>query len=424
MAFYDPEFYAGDSHAAYAWLRHEAPVYWHEPGGFWVLSTYADIKAVSSDPDAFSNEYGATLAHQYRADRLPDPLPPHLETLIGESMPRRAELRRLVQHADLADPAGFTMNASDPPRHTRLRALFHRAFTPRAVAQLEPRIREIMCAALDRIEPGSVVDFVEAISFAVPSRVIAELVGVPDTDGVDFMRWLQALMMSGDVSGVTDADAKQALVSMHEWLHAQVDERRRKPAGDLVSAVVAAAPDDITAGTLVSAIVAVLGGGADTTMNAIGGAAVALAEHPAQREVLVRHPELIITAAHELLRWVSPIISFARTAKQDVELHGQRIARGDMLVLLYASANRDETIWPEAHRLDVRRAVDPSHLSFGHGEHNCLGRSLAQLEMRIVFEELLQRFPSYEVVGPSVRRPSVFMNTTDRLPVRFAPVDR
>jgi cytochrome P450 len=420
--FYDTDFYAGDPYPTYAWLRREAPVYWYEPGGFWVLSTYEDIRTVAARPELYSNEFGLTIAHQYLADRLPDPLPPEREAALGHDLPRKAELRRLVQLRGVADPEGFSLNPSDPPRHTRLRALLHRAFTPRVVAQLEPRIREITQKALDRIERGTVVDFVQALSFAVPSTVIAELVGVPDNDRANFMVWLQALMVAGDLYDEPGGEEfTRQVAAMHNWLRAQAEEHRLHPRDDLIGRLILAnvGEDAVSAGTLLSAIVAVLGGGTDTMMNAIGGAARTLVEHPEQRAVLTKNPELIRGAVDELVRWVTPIISFTRTAKAETEIGEKMIARGDLLMLLYASANRDESVWPDPGRFDVTRNVDPSHLSFGYGEHNCLGRSLAQLELKIVFEELLQRFPRYELAGPVTRRPSIFMNTTDQMPVRF-----
>jgi cytochrome P450 len=395
----DARFYADNPYPAYAQLRREAPVFWYEPAGFWVLSKYDDIRSVSARPELFSAIYGLSIAHQNLANVLPRPFRP------------------------VPSPGADSLNNSDPPRHTQVRAILHKAFTPRVITRLEPRIRALTEEAFDAIEPGRVTDFVERVSLFVSISVIAELLGVPSSDRVTFTRWARAIMLSAEAyDEVGQAYVQDQLDQMYAWLREHVEDHRRNPKDDLITRMINAEIDGerLTADSVVSMTRALVGGGADTMVNFIGGAVKALAEHPDQREILIERPELIGPAVDELMRWVTPVIAFCRTAKADTEIRGQHLKRGDYVVMLYASANRDEDVWQHSSRLDVTRAADPLHLAFGYAEHNCLGQSLARMQGRVVIEGLLRRFPRYELAGKITRRPSVLINSIDRMPVRFS----
>lgn len=411
------DFFAGDPYPVYEWLRREHPVYWHEPGQFWVLSKYADVREVSRAPSTFSSLYGTMIGDALRGAALDVDTP--YPTDWG--MPAAASLRRVHTSAYMP-PDSESLVGSDPPRHTQLRRLINRVFTPRVVAELEPRVRDLTVAALDDIDPGSTVDFVDALAAPVPTYVIAELLGVAKEDRDDFRRWSDAIIASGDE---IDADALAAIASdqaeLAEYFTAEYEQRRRSPRDDLLSRLATSELDGepISAPNLLNFAMTLLAAGNETTRNLLSGAARALDEHRDQRTALLEQPGLLETVSDEFLRWVTPVTHFARTAMADTEIAGRAIAKGDYVVMLYASANRDEDVWERADRLDVTRGTDPMHLAFGFGEHLCLGASLARLEIRVVFEELLTRFPRYEVSGPVERVRSTLINGVASMPVQF-----
>jgi cytochrome P450 len=385
----DGEWYLGDPHTAYRRLRREAPVYWYEPDRFWFLSKHADVLAVSKDPATFCSGKGFRIHDDMRTGQ-------------GE--------------AEGIPPSILGM---DPPDHTRYRGLVNRFFTPRAVRQLEQRIRQIARESLDRVETGRVVDFVELVSVPLPVLVIAELLGVPLEDQQQFKDWSDDLIAAND----GDLEAMGRVGELFMYMIAQAQDRRRSPRDDLLSVVATGTPtgrllNDPELGIFA---VALLGAGNETTRNAISGGAIALMEHPDQRAALAGDPSLVPNAVEEIVRWVSPIKSFARTATRDTEIRGQNIAEGDFVVLSYTSANRDEEVYgASAEELDVRRVTTTSHLGFGIGQHFCLGAHLARLEIKILFEELLARFPHFEPAGTVERVRSTLINGIERLPVVFS----
>jgi cytochrome P450 len=282
----------------------------------------------------------------------------------------------------------------DPPEHAPWRGLVTRRFTPRAVASLEDRIRSVARAVLDEVPPGEEIDFIDAVAAPFPVLVIAELLGIADGDRDQFRRWSDAAIESPDRPDAALAD----LASLFEFLIAHVKARRADPADDIASAVVHAEVDGkpVTTREAVGYLLSLLVAGNETTRHFVSGSAYALAEHPEQRALLAREPERIAGAVEECLRWVTPIQAFGRTATRATMLRGQPIAEGDFVVMLYASANRDDDAFgPSAAEFDVTRAVDAQHLAFGFGEHLCVGAALARLEGRVFLEELLAHFPDY-----------------------------
>jgi cytochrome P450 len=304
----------------------------------------------------------------------------------------------------------------DPPEHGPWRQLTSRRFTPRAVAAMEPRVRAVACEVLDAAGAGTTIDFVDAVAAPFPVLVIAELLGIADGDRAQFRRWSDATISSPDD---TEPDL-DAIAELYRYLVALVHERRRNPGGDLVSALVAGEVDGEPVSTpdAVGYCVALLVAGNETTRQLVSGAAALLAAHPAQRALLAKEPARMANAVEEFLRVVTPIQAFGRTATRETELAGTRIAAGDFVVMLYASANRDETVFgPTAADFDATRSFDNAHLAFGFGEHLCLGAALARLETRVLFEELLARHPEYDVVGEPTWVPSTLVRGMATLPV-------
>jgi cytochrome P450 len=383
----DPDFYLDDVDAAYQRLRADAPVYWCERAGFWAAATYAGVDHVSRNPQRFCSGQGVIVNDPVRNGSLP-----------------------------AAPPSIIYM---DPPAHVRYRRLVSKAFTPRMVSALEPRVRTLARQSLDGLPAGVPADFVEHVAVPLPMLVIAEMLGVPSEDRERFKRWSDAIIEGAD----TGPEATMATVQeLFAYFLQALEERRRAPRDDLVSALALAEVDGerLADDEVLMFCMTLLVAGNETTRNLISGGARALMQFPDQRGKLVADRTLIRRAVEEMLRWVTPVKTFARTATEDTAIEGQPIAAGDYVVLLYASANRDEAVWgPTADRFDVTRLPDPGHLAFGIGPHSCLGFNLALLEGRVLFEELLARFPDFELAGEVERLRSTIMNGIVRMPVVF-----
>ncbi len=371
-----------------AWLRAHAPV--HElADGSWLVSTYDDIRTVSRQPERFSSRRGALINDPLRASE-PD------------------------------DASGSLLHL-DPPLHADYRKLLNRRFTPRATGTMEGAIRSIVVDVLDGLATGDEVDAVERIAAPIPMVVIADLLGVADGDREDFRRWSDAVIEISDHPG--DEATMAAASQLFAFLDAHVHQRMVDPRDDLISMLVGAevggAP--LTPAQVLLFCVTLMVAGNETTRSLVSGGMLALAEHPDQRAALVADPTLMAGAVEECLRWVTPIQAFCRTTTQPVALGGRAIPADAYLIMLYASGNRDESVFgPTARSFDIARPVSPGHLAFGFGEHLCLGAALARLEAKIVFEELLARFPAYSVTAPPSYVPSTLTRTIDTMPVRLA----
>jgi cytochrome P450 len=311
----------------------------------------------------------------------------------------------------------------DPPRHTQLRALVNRAFTPRRITALEPRIREIAAMLVDAFAARGEADLVAEFSAPLPTIVIAELLGVPPEDQEMFKEKSNA-MASFRPEDLQRPDGRLELTPMVElgaYLARIYEERRRQPRDDLLSALLAAEVDgqSLSMEELVGFAMLLLVAGNETTTNLISNAAVLLERHPDQRKLLIEEPSRIPTAVEEFLRFESPVQGLARTLTDSFEIHGTRLPAGGQVLLLFASANRDERKRGDPDRLDVTRDPNP-HLAFGFGTHFCLGASLARLEARIAFETLLARVPNFRLLEPRVERMcSGPIRGAVRLPVAF-----
>jgi cytochrome P450 len=385
VPLHSPDFYAGDPYPAYKELRATAPVCWNDVTKFWALLKYEDVRFVSCNPRLFSSTRGITI---------PDP---------NQENP--------VQDGNLI----FT----DPPRHGQLRKLINSGFTRRQVSLLEPKIHELVRGILDETEPGSIHEFAEEIAAPLPTRLIAELLGAPPDDWERFRAWSDAAV--GDLDPEIELDPWVALGQLHEYFIKLIAARRARTSNDMLSVLVSAEVDGerLTDEDLLNFSYLLLVAGNETTRNLIALGTLALIAHPAECRKLIDNPGLIPGAVEEMLRWTSPVTHMARTATTDIELRGQHIREGETVVMLYGSANRDEDVFgDDAENFEVTRHPNP-HIAFGCGEHSCIGAQLARLEARIMFEELLRRYPRLELAGDVDRMRATMVPGVKRMPVRL-----
>lgn len=375
--YYDPYDVAidADPHPVWKRLRDEAPVYHNDRYDFWALSRYDDVLGALLDWQTFISSRGILL----------------------EAIDTRAEL------PDDGTVAGVRpmLIMMDPPRHDRLRKLVSRAFTPRRVASLEPRLRELCAEFLDPFVGGVEFDYVEECGAKVPSMMIGELMGVPTDDQHALRVWIDDVMRYDEAG--TDSSRLESLGRIEEYLQALVAERRRAPRDDMTSDLLAASLElddgsrsELTHEEVMGFVQLLIFAGTETTARLIGWAGLLLARHPDQRARLVDDPTLVGNAIEELLRYEAPSPIQGRYVARDVTLHGVTIPAGARLALLNGAADRDERAFPDPDRFDVGRTID-RHLAFGYGAHFCLGAALARLEGRVVLEETLARFPTWEV---------------------------
>lgn len=377
----------------YAALRDRDPVHHVVPADdpehdYWVLSRHADVWAAARDHETFSSAQGLTVTYG------------ELE-LIG-----------------LQDNPPMVMQ--DPPAHTEFRKLVSRGFTPRQVEAVEPKVREFVIERIERLRSNGGGDIVAELFKPLPSMVVAHYLGVPDEDRAQFDRWTDAIVAAnGATGGIGQAlsTVGEAIGEMMAYFTGLIERRRREPADDTVSHLVAAGvgADGDVAGTLsvLAFTFTMVTGGNDTSTGMLGGAAQLLHRHPDQRRLLTQRPELISEAVDELLRLTSPVQGLARTVTRDVTIEGTTVPAGRKVLLLYGSANRDERQYgPTAGDLDVTR--QPRNIvTFSHGAHHCLGAAAARMQSRVALTELLTRCPEFEVDesrivwagGSYVRRP-------------------
>jgi cholest-4-en-3-one 26-monooxygenase len=384
----DPQFYV-DPWAGYRWLRDNAPVFWDPRQQLWAISRYADVMAIEKNGSLYSSFYGSR---------------PHIDQTADRSM----------------------INLDEPAHHQQ-RSLVARQFTPKGVRHHEDLVRGVVTEILDAVAAEGECEAVEAIASRLPAIVIGDLLGYPREHWELVRHWSeQTMFLSGQTSPagpphVSHPDIMPMLAEFYAITSDIAKARRAEPRDDLIS--VWANADGWDIGRVIEETMLVLDGGAETTRTVIGTMIRDLALQPDQRRLLLARPELLATTAvEEFIRWVSPILNMRRTAAADHELHGQAIKRGDQLLLLYPSANRDERAFDDPDRLDVTRQNN-RHVAFGFGAHFCLGAQLARLELRIMFEELLRRLPDWELVDPDEPQimPATFARAYDRVRIRFTP---
>lgn len=389
---YDPATYVdAPPHEAFERLRAEDPVHWQpmpDGTGYWAVLRHGDLVEVARHPKVYSAELGGVV----------------LEDLAPESL---AMMRDMLL-------------AMDPPRHLDHRRNVAPRFTPAVMGELEERIRSICRTILGAVEAGATIDFVHDVCAHLPSQVVGELVGIPRED------WPRIHSLSEMNSGGQDpdivADYAEAVanssIAMAMYGIELAARRRAEPEDDLVTYLLACEVDghamtDIEFGSF---FVQLVTAGNDTTRTMLSSGLHALLQHPEQLAALRDDPAAIPGAVEEVLRWANPLHYFRRTASQTVELGGRTIEAGQKLAMVYTSANRDADVFADPHRFDITRDPNP-HLSFGTGEHFCLGVHLARLEGRVFFEELLDTFPTIELAGEPRRQRSNLNNALKSLPV-------
>jgi cytochrome P450 len=370
---YDPYDYATQEnpYPAYEALREEHPVYRNEERGFWALSRFEDVRAAVNDHQRFSSAQGI---------------------LIGQD---------LMASAGALMPMLVTM---DPPRHNELRKLVSRGFTPRRMAAMADSVRAIARTLLDGFLERGACDLVQEYAAPLPAIIIAEMLGVPTEDRAQFRSWSDRLIQGNPDDPESIQDLVGAATELYSYFIPMLDARRTEPRDDLMSALLAAEVDGqhLSDEELLGFCFLLLVAGNETTTNLISNAAVILHERPDVRRHLAEHPESLDIAVEEFLRLESPVQGLARTLTADVQMHGTTMRAGDKVMLLFASANRDPREFERPEEFIVDRRTD-RQLPFGHGIHFCLGASLARLECRIAYEELLARMPAYHL-QPGARR--------------------
>ena len=383
---FDPAVMA-DPYPYYRLMRERDPVHWNGSVKTWFLTRHADVSALLRD-DRFS-------ADRTRSERYVPPPP-------GRDRPARSML------------------VVDPPDHTRLRNLVSKAFTARMVARLRSRVEAICAGLVDRLAGGREADLVAEFAYPLPVIVIAEMLGVPAGDRMRFQEWSAVLVRGLDpfVDAATQETVLDARDALTGYLRGIVAERRREPADDLITGMIAAREqgDFLSEGELVAMCNLLLVAGHETTVNLIAGGTLALLRSPDQLDRLRRRPALARTAVEELLRWAPPVQWTGRVAAAELEIGGRRIVPGQSVVGILAAANRDPDVFPDPDRLDIGRHPNP-HLAFGRGIHFCLGAPLARLEAQVALPMLLGRFPDLRLAGEPEPRPTWNLRGLVRLPV-------
>jgi cytochrome P450 len=388
----DPEFLA-DPYPTYHRLRAEDPVH-HSPLGFWVLTRYEDVSAVLRDPRFIKEPLAALVAARF-----------------GAEVPRGV---------------GLSMLDRDPPDHTRLRSLVSKAFTPRVVEGLRPRIQQIVDELITRAQAAGSMDVIEEFAYPIPVNVICEMLGVPVADherfkgwSLDIARGLDSIWLPPDSEVPRRSAASRHAIS--DYFRGLIDQRRAAPRGDLLSALIAAeeAGDKLNEEELVATCILLLIAGHETTVNLIGNGVLALLRNPAELCRLRETPGLITSAVEELLRYDGPVQRTARVASAQATIGGRTIARGEMVMPFIGAADRDPAQFRDPDRLDLTRG-DNRHIAFGWGIHFCLGAPLARVEGQIALDALVRRLPRLELVThePEYRQ-SLTLRGLKTLPVKW-----
>jgi cholest-4-en-3-one 26-monooxygenase len=394
----DPDRYAnaGIPHDQLRWLRHHDPVHRH-PGepDFWAVTRYDDVVHVSRHPEIFSSHRRLALFYE-----------PTEEHLVMQRM---------------------MMLNQDPPEHTRKRSIVNKGFTPRTIGRLEDHVREICQGLIDEVAGRGEADFVHDVSAPLPLYVICELIGAPVEDREKIFEWSNRLIGEDDPDlRSTEEEEGAAAAELYAYANELAERRRKEPRDDIVTTLLRPHDgEELTVDEFDLFMMLLIVAGNETTRNAASGGMLAFFEHPDQWRRLVddrrNGGDLARTAADEIVRWVSPVNLFKRTATRDTELGGKEIREGDKVVVFYASANRDENVFPDPYTFDIGRDPNP-HIGFGGGgPHFCLGSHLARLELRVLFETLSERLPDIALAGEARRQRSNFINGIKELPVRFEP---
>lgn len=385
-------FFYLDPWSKYAWMRDEAPAYWDPSadGGLWGVTRYEDIMTIAKTPELFCSG--------------------------KSSRPER----------DSWIPSMINL---DEPLHKRRRNIVNRGFTPRRVAEQEPKLRALTTELIDGVIEQGECDFVRDIARWIPMVAIGDMLGVEPEDRGQLLEWSDWMLGGGEIADVMDdAERREKQRSYTQGYFAYqakvIADRKQNPRDDLVSLLVTGDVDGerLDDEELLQESLLILIGGDETTRHVISGGGWQVLNDRDQWNRLVADPSLLTTGIEEMLRWVTPIKNMARVATRDVEIGGQVVEEGQKVLLLYPSANRDETVFEEPFRFDIGRTPN-EHVAFGFGTHFCLGNSLARLELRVMFEQLLARMPDMELADRAepAYRAANFVSGYESMPVRFTP---
>lgn len=386
---------------AFALLRRERPVSWHEefeiPGlpkgpGFWSVVRYADIQHVSRNPKIFLSGHGINLTD----------LPPEMVEFFG------------------------SMIAMDAPRHTKMRLIVNQGFTPRMVAKVEEYVRDKARRIVDAVAARGECDFVTEIAAALPLGIICDMMGIPESDYRRIFDLTNIILGVGDPEYATSIEQLMAAaMELFQYAQALGSERLAHRADDITSELMHAVVDGerLTEQEFGSFFILLVAAGNETTRNAISHGMKALTDFPDQRQLWADDfAGLTSTAVEEIVRWASPVMHFRRTAAEDTEISGQPIKKGEKVVMWYISGNRDETKFNDPFRFDVRR-TPADHIAFGAGgPHFCMGANLARREIAVMFNELFRRLPDIRISGSPDYLMSAFIHGIKRMPCRFTPI--
>jgi cytochrome P450 len=376
-----------DPYPHYAALRRDHPVYRIEALGAYAISRYDDVLFALTHPELFSSTGYSNTNINGRPTKM--------------------------------------MIFVDPPDHTRLRGLVNRGFTPKMVADLEPRIRQLTTELIDDVLRSGGTDLIADLAIPLPVTIIAEILGVDPAHKDDFKRWSDWIVLDfmGQIPEALQEEMQKDMDAFAAYFEQAVEERRAAPRDDLISALIRAETEQqaLSADEVLVFIVLLLVAGNETTTNLLGNAVIALLEHPAQLAKVREDLSLVPNTVEEVLRYDAPVQFLLRRAAEDVEVAGTVIPRDSLVLVNFASANRDERKFPDPDRFDVTRDAQ-GHLAFGHGIHFCLGAPLARLEARIALEQIITRLPELRRVDDTVELvDSPFLRGPKRLPLAFTP---
>lgn len=380
----------------YRWMRDNAPVYWDASadGGLWGVTRYDDIMSIAKNPDVFCSGKSS------RPER-------------GSWIPSMINL--------------------DEPQHKRRRNIVNRGFTPRRVQDQERKLRELTTQLIDDVIELGECDFVRDIARWIPMVAIGDMLGVEPEDRAQLLEWSDWMLGGGEIADVMDDEERRAKQSSYtqgyfEYQAKVIADRRVNPRDDLVSMLVTGeiGGHSLNDEEILQESLLILIGGDETTRHVMTGGLEQLILHPDQKQKLIDDPSKTLIAVEEMLRFVSPIVNMNRTVTQDTELHGEKLAEGDRVLLLYSAGNRDDRVFEDPEGFNLERWPN-RHVAFGgYGVHHCLGASLARLELKILFEEVLARMPDIRFASdePLKRRPNNFITGIEEMPVVFSPGKR